>query len=596
MNRLYANFESSVPSISTSLDPTITWGNVLFVFVAVAAADVGVYQSGGGYSGWACLFIGLLLCATLGLMRKGGLSRYLDVANIHGPQELSRMETKVARAFFLFLVTLGIVALVLNGNWVICVGIILWLVLLSMCGSGLRASGLRLLTANLSLLIAPLLSILDSRCRTISNGVESNEELVGASDSLPSASDHDDASEIAVRPSKTKRRVSPLITLLEVGIPCVVGIAFMAIFLRATPALADWFQAYLSMPLQWLANWAADFSIGEIFIWVVIGSVGFGLGANSAASFILENGLSVSRGPCQELQPSEIIFRIARNTLFVSIATFIFFLITECLQVVRGGLPLQMQYPEYVHQGAAWLTVALAFSTLVVCVCFRASHAQSQEYARLRPIGFLFIGLNFLLAIAIYRRLGEYIGQHGLTYLKLVGVAGVTCVVGGLFCVLQKIRHGLHVWWLLRVQSLFAAVVMFLFACSPIDWIAQSYNTNLWRAGRLGSTKVLATQQVDDFGLQAAWMLLESENPVIRRGFEAVLAKRLEAMKRGEISAWQSFQIGTAMLRMKIRQTSGLQERIQSLSGREITDAVDAWTQLEMVQVEEAASTAVESE
>ena len=78
-------------------------------------------------------------------------------------------------------------------------------------------------------------------------------------------------------------------------------------------------------------------------------------------------------------------FSACRNTLIAVIVLFAVYLIFEFSTLWFREFPEGFYYSGYAHQGAAWLTVALALATGVLSAVFRTKVVQDARLPGRKP-------------------------------------------------------------------------------------------------------------------------------------------------------------------------------------------------------------------
>ena len=144
------------------------------------------------------------------------------------------------------------------------------------------------------------------------------------------------------------------------------------------------------------------------------------------------------------------LYAACRNTLVTVIVLFAIYLVFEFKTLWWRVFPPGFHYSGYAHEGAAWLTVALALATLILSLAFRGSILLDPRLRALRRWAWIWSLENVLLAIAVYHRLYIYIGFNGMTRMRIVGIFGISAVLVGFLLVLWKIAHHRGFLWLLR--------------------------------------------------------------------------------------------------------------------------------------------------
>jgi hypothetical protein len=160
----------------------------------------------------------------------------------------------------------------------------------------------------------------------------------------------------------------------------------------------------------------------------------------------------------------------------VLIVLFAVYLVFEFRTLWFRNFPQGFYYSGYAHEGAAWLTFAMALATAVLSLVFRGPLLGDPRLPRLRRLGWVWSAENLVLAVAVYHRLAIYIGFNGMGPMRMVGFYGMTAVALGFLLALWKIARGRSFGWLVRRQLWALAIVVYLFALTPVDAIVTEYN------------------------------------------------------------------------------------------------------------------------
>jgi hypothetical protein len=332
---------------------------------------------------------------------------------------------------------------------------------------------------------------------------------------------------------------------LALLIPAAALIVFGSIFVFANPNLFSWVSSEMTWLSSLVLNWVQGISIFELPFCL--------------AALLIGTGLMRPARPLPHVGPAgnkmEIVpgkeqstwYPAFRNTLYTLISLFAVYLIFEFATLWKRDFPEGFYYAGYAHQGAAWLTFALALATVLLSLIFRQSMLRDPRLERVRKLAWIWSGLNLLLAVAVYNRLLIYVGYNGMTRMRTIGFFGITLVVIGFALVLYKIAKGRNFWWLVRAQlaALLLAVVTYSFF--PADYVAQRYNVSCIQSGYLHPSVMIAVKPISDEGFFPLLKLTNAEDPIIREGTKALLAQRHENLRRGESQAkplrhWTEFQ------------------------------------------------------
>ncbi len=332
-------------------------------------------------------------------------------------------------------------------------------------------------------------------------------------------------------------------------LPFAAVLVFGGIFVLANPNLLDWVSRKFTRFADRMWFWIEGMSIWEIPFCLLAFVLGAGL---------LRPLLPMPRiGPADtrlsfdpaEMRPARL-FAAYRNTLITLIVLFAVYLVFEFQTLWRRDFPPGFYYAGYAHQGAAWLTLALALATGLLSLVFSGSMLRDARLIWVRRLTWIWSLQNFLLAAAVYNRLLIYVGYNGMTRLRTVGFFGITVVVVGFVLVLFKIVGNRGFWWLIRGQLLALALTVIVYSLFPVDYVAHRYNAAQVRRGYLHPSVMIAVKPIDDEGVFPVLGLTSVNDPIIREGVLALLAQRqleIEAKSAGDWH-WTKFQASTDLL------------------------------------------------
>jgi Domain of unknown function (DUF4173) len=345
------------------------------------------------------------------------------------------------------------------------------------------------------------------------------------------------------------------------GVPVMVSSLFLVPLTLAHPdlvaSLAEWTGNLLERFFAWMEEW----DLFEAFVLVCVAAFSMGMLLPSLEVSIVTKCLNSQ----ESKSCSELAYSIIRNTLISVNAVFFVFLIFEFNTLWFRTFPKSFHYPGYAHQGATWLTISLAMSTIALSIMFSSSTHLHPNVKRLKRLATFWCIGNLLLVIAVYHRLTMYVDYNGLTRMRIVGYVGVTCVLAGFILVYCRVMRSRGLAWLIHRQIWALAISLFALSVLPMDWIAHRWNTSIITQGRMSPTVHLAAQPLSDEGLLCLFELVESKEPLVRNGVLALLAKReinelplTSSRMRNSLasdsslnSEWGEFQGATYLLRQK---------------------------------------------
>jgi len=288
--------------------------------------------------------------------------------------------------------------------------------------------------------------------------------------------------------SPDARRVSWLNYIL----PILTLIAFSSLFILANPDLLTLFNEQLQKIVERLRIWIADYArLTEVLFWLAVMWISVGLlrpvlvrPKSDDASDDTSDDVPAATGETVEpAQPS--MYLAFRNTLITVIVLFAVYLVFEFRTMWGREFEEGFYYSGYAHNGAAWLTVALALATLLLSMVFRGRVLLDPRVRNLRRLSWLWSLENFVLAVVVYHRMSIYVDFNGMTRMRTVGIFGMSAVVIGFILVLYKISRGRSFLWLVRGHLWTLALIVFLYALTPVDTIVVKYNVNRILSGDL---------------------------------------------------------------------------------------------------------------
>jgi hypothetical protein len=505
------------PPSPASLTPLVPWREPLAVLLIVALADLTLY-CGPGFAGYAAWFAGATACLCLGAtLRRGGAMS-------------------------------GLIAAML---WVLAAKLV-W------SGSSL------LVGAGFVLLVAFAMTLSGMRPHVL-------EGLVFASQTIPAGYARQ------VEYWRSLRRVGPLgirLDWLSLALPAVVFGVFGFLFLLANPDLYTLFGDQMERILYHAREWIVQFipAPGRAIFWCAVAWITLGLLRPLART--LPDGPWVEREPPEESEPAKPsrapMYAPFRNTLTAVMVLFAVYLVFEFKTLWFRVFPPGFYYSGYAHQGAAWLTLALALATFLLSVVFRGAIRRDPRVQHLRRLAWIWSFENLLLAVAVYHRMLIYIGFNGMTRMRVVGLLGISTVVAGFALVLGMIAYHHTFTWLVRRQLWALGFAIYLFALMPVDMICVRYNVRRILAGDPAPAVQISVHPINSEGVLELLPLLDVPDAAIREGVGAMLAQRQMdaeqlAHQQRELG-WTAFQLSD---RRALKGLRGAAERWSGFSDRQ---------------------------
>ncbi|WP_166830741.1 DUF4153 domain-containing protein [Thalassoroseus pseudoceratinae] len=319
---------------------------------------------------------------------------------------------------------------------------------------------------------------------------------------------------------------------LGVALPAMAVLVFGAIFVMANPDLAELVGGNLSRFVEWFGDSFSSFLPKPLQVvwWGTVAWFTVGLWRPLPFTLPVVDSLEPTEQESSESTDQSVnqLYTAYRNTLVAVIILFALYLVFEFRTLWFREFPDGFYYSGYAHQGAAWLTFALALATVVLSMVFRGPVLQDPRCPNLRKWGWVWSVENGLLAMAVFNRLGIYIQFNGMTRMRVVGVLGICSVIVGFLLVLRKVTQNASFLWLLRRQLWTVCFFIWLYLVLPVDMLVHTANSRWVLAGHPAPAVQISEHPLDASGLCAIAPLLNCDDAIIRDGVRAMYAQAAE--------------------------------------------------------------------
>jgi hypothetical protein len=349
-------------------------------------------------------------------------------------------------------------------------------------------------------------------------------------------------------------------------LPAIAAFVFGAIFVFANPDLLDWVSVRVTRAAERFQLWLQGFSFWEVPFCITAMLMGAGLIRPALPMFRVGPTVSQQRALSDAIRSP--LYSAFRNTLLTLIVLFAVYLSFEFITLWKREFPAGFYYAGYAHQGAAWLTFALALATAVLSLVFSGSMLRDDRLSLLRGLTWIWSAQNLLLAAAVYNRLMIYVGYNGMTRLRTVAFFGTTVVVIGFCLVLYKIGRDRGFWWLIRVQLIALVLTVIAYSVFPVDYVVHRYNAATVARGYLHPSVMIAVKGIDDEGVFPLLSLTQSEDKIIRDGVRAMLAERQIRIENSPVQSWTGFQGSRELLKRRLRKHESAWTEFKSPAAR----------------------------
>lgn len=314
--------------------------------------------------------------------------------------------------------------------------------------------------------------------------------------------------------------------------PVTLAGIFIYLFSEANPVLAAalakldwgyWTQIFLS-PARWLF-WGAVAAV----IWA-----------------LLRPRFALSKPVTMSLASIGTGAWVSRRSLVFSLILFnIIFAIQNGFDLAflwtgQGNFPAGVDYADYVHAGAYPLIATALLAGGYVLLTFDNAQAALRSNAATALVTVWVLQNVFLVASSIDRTL-NYVESYSLTYLRVAALIWMALVAVGLLLILARIYLNRSNMWLINVNALVLAGL--LYACCFMDFggmIAQYNVRHAREAGGRGVTLDLAyLRKIGPDSIPALRWYLDKVPEGWNRQYAGIVLKELEDSVARDISDWR---------------------------------------------------------
>ncbi len=321
-----------------------------------------------------------------------------------------------------------------------------------------------------------------------------------------------------------KFHITPAL-LLPVALPLLAVLIFGSIFIAANPDLSKLAQDWVTNVEQWLSDFFTGMDLIELDVFIVIFWLALGQLLPLMQDVLVGQSRDVEKNEIHSASQKEAaLFQAFRNTLLAVIGLFVIYLVFEFQTLWFREFPQGFYYAGYAHQGAAWLTFALALATAMLSLIFRGAIQADPRLPQLKRLAWIWSAANFVLALAVYNRMWIYVDFNGMTRMRVVALFGISTVVVGFLLVIWKIRFEHGFFWLIQRQLWAFVIAIYLLTITPVDYLIHTYNARQILSGNLAPSVQITEHPVDESGWLALVPLLDCEDEFIRNGIREKLA------------------------------------------------------------------------
>lgn len=255
-------------------------------------------------------------------------------------------------------------------------------------------------------------------------------------------------------------------------IPAVIVIIFIGLYQNGNPLFNDLIDKI-------------DFSFINIQ-WLLFAGLGYYLFSNihkpvevePATELDLKTGNTLTQTSKfsipklkQENQLGIILISLLNVLIVIFLITDITFILTNL--DIRASV-----FSTQVHSGINALIASIVMAIIILLYVFRGNLNFYKDNKTVKRLAFTWIILNAILVCSITIKNGQYIYYFGLTYKRIGVLIYLTLAITGLITTLLKIDKVKNIWYLLRLNTKAAFVVLILASTVNWDYHITNYNFN----------------------------------------------------------------------------------------------------------------------
>jgi len=274
--------------------------------------------------------------------------------------------------------------------------------------------------------------------------------------------------------SEKKDKIDYLHWAKIILIPAVILIMFIALYKEGNPIFSNLIEQI-------------DFGFINIQ-WVLVAGLGYYLFSNihspievepaTGLDLQTENSLHKTEAFSipklkQENQLGVILISLLNVLIVMYLLTDITFITTQ--QEIKASV-----YSAQVHNGINALIASIVIAIMILLYVFRGNLNFYEQNATLKRLAFTWIILNILLVLSIVFKNSQYIYYFGLTYKRIGVIVYLLLATIGLVTTLLKIKGAKNNWYLFRVNTQAAFVILVI--SSTINWDYHITNYNFYYA------------------------------------------------------------------------------------------------------------------
>lgn len=148
-------------------------------------------------------------------------------------------------------------------------------------------------------------------------------------------------------------------------------------------------------------------------------------------------------------------------------------------------VPDDFSLKQFVHQGTTLLIISILLSIGIILYLFRRNQNFYPGKNLLKPLAYVWMAQNMVLAISVFLRNYHYIAYHGLAFKRIGVILFLIITAIGIVFMFLKIRQIRSFYYLFRKTSWAAYAVLVVATCINWERVIVNYNLNHWNKGQI---------------------------------------------------------------------------------------------------------------
>jgi hypothetical protein len=364
-----------------------------------------------------------------------------------------------------------------------------------------------------------------------------------------------------------RRGLSPRATrgLAAWILPLLLGVIFIILFAIANPVISQWLTSFRDWINRTFARLPEYVNPVRIFFWLAFALLSWTLlrgrvRRRRSQSFTTTADTYVIEPISLDLPPGFVV-----RCLIVFNAIFIVQNALDARFLADPSkLPPGMGYTEYVHRGAYPLIAAALLAGTFVITMFRPnSRTERSRAARWLVYGWL--AQTIFLTLSASWRLGQYIDLTALTRWRLASAIWFALVALGLIYTIIRIVTRRSDQWLININALTTALVLYVCCFIHFDRVIADYNVRHCREIDPSANAGIDIAYVQELGPSSLPALLWLEPQLKDPDQHSTAVGAIRTLRRelhDELSDWR----GWTLRRWRISRQSDVVSQITASS------------------------------